>query len=167
LAADVQRVGRDVVPANRDEFIAALIAMSGDYYEVVFRMPGYEGIADMTYEAVVGELGPSIAELLPPHLGIKWLPAVTVAVAATVMVSEGRRDEYEEHLRPVLDKQATDDRARRVVTAIKHRVAGEDWRSPLPCDLTYLVIALLEEGLASFLETRSERAEEPAEGDQG
>jgi tetratricopeptide (TPR) repeat protein len=167
LAADVYRVGRNTVPANRNDFVAALESVSGDRYGAMFRLPQSEGAADTKYEALLDGIGASIADLLPPHIGIKWMPFVNAAVAAIVMVSEGRSDEYEEHLWPMLEKQANDQRSRRTVTAMKHRIAGEEWRPPLPCDLTYLIITLLEQQLASFLETRAERDEEPAEDDRG
>lgn len=156
VAADVHRAGRDVLPGNCVEFIAALTAISGSRYKAVLRMPGHEGVADTTYKVLINGLGPLIADLLPPHLTTKWLPPVTVAVAATLLVSDGRGDEYETQLRPALDQEASDEQACRVVTALKHRIAGEDWRPLLPCDLTYLVMTMYEQQLASFLETRSE-----------
>lgn len=159
LTVDVYRAGRDAVPANREDFIAALTSVSGDQYGRLFRLPGFEGTADMLYEALVDGIDAAIDDSLPPHIAIEWLPYVSLAVAAIVMISEGRGDEYEQHLRPELEKKATDDQSRRVVTAMKHRIAGEEWRPPLPCDLTYLMITVLEQSLASFLETRAEREE--------
>ena len=132
----------------------------------MFWLPGYEGTADMLYESLVDGLEVPIDDLLPPPIAIKWTPYLSLAVAAIVMISEERRDEYEQHFLPELEKQATDDQSRRVVTAMKHRIAGQEWQPPLPFDLTYVIIALLEQDLTSFLAARSERAEESAEGDK-
>jgi hypothetical protein len=165
LAADVYRVGPDAVPANREDFIAALTSVSGDRYGGIFRMPGFQETGNMLYEALTeGTEGP-LDNLLTKQVAIKWIPVVSLTVAAIVMLSEDRHEDYEQHLRPVLEKQATDSQSRRVVTALKHRIAGQEWRPPLPCDLTYLIITLVEEHLAYFLENRAEHAEQPAEAD--
>jgi hypothetical protein len=79
------------------------------------------------------------------------------------MISEGRRDEYEKHLLPALEKQATDNQSRRVVTAMKRRIAGGEWRPSLPSDFTYFIITLVEQQLAFFLENREERADQSPE----
>ena len=163
LAVDVYRAGRDAVPANREDFIAALTSVSGDRYSDVFRLPGFEGTAGMMYEALVDGLAAPIEDLLPQQIAIQWLPYGSVVIAAIVMISEGRRDEYEQYLLPELEKQATDNQSRRLVTAMKHQIEGREWRPPLPCDLTYVIITQFEQSFASFLKMRAERAEESAE----
>jgi hypothetical protein len=159
LAADLYRAGRDTVPASRADFIAKLTSVSGDRYGHVFRLPGVEGTADMMYEALVDGLAAPIEDLLPPQIAIKWLPYGSIVIAAIVMISEGRRDEYEQYLLPELEKQATDNQSRRLVAAMKHRIEGREWRPPLHCDLTYVIITQLEQSLASFLKVGAEKDE--------